>query len=235
VQTGNFNRRSTSFTLIELLVVVAIIALLIAILLPALTAAREAARGSVCLSNLRQIGLYEFRYIEENDDYIPPGLRGGAAWWNPLASDFCEMITGVNGWSLMTGNQACPRAHLVDCPSADWGGTGYYEIEYGRSYGCGEPNDWFAPTPKFDKIINPSTKVSMGDVRSWVDKTFGASGPSWRLSAELPWASAYSYYWVNSVAWIHNADKANFLFLDGHAAAHGVGEPNDKWFWPTKE
>ncbi len=41
----------------KILVVVAVIALLAALLLPAVKKAREKGRASVCLSNLRQIGL----------------------------------------------------------------------------------------------------------------------------------------------------------------------------------
>ncbi len=57
--------RRSAFTLIELLVVIAIIAVLIAILLPALSAARRAGRDSVCLSNLRQIGIAWTLYLND--------------------------------------------------------------------------------------------------------------------------------------------------------------------------
>jgi prepilin-type N-terminal cleavage/methylation domain-containing protein len=77
-------QRSNGFTLIELLVVISIIALLIAILLPALRNARDVARQSVCISNLRQVGLGLALYTEDHREWLPlagplPGNQGGTS------------------------------------------------------------------------------------------------------------------------------------------------------------
>lgn len=62
------------FTLVELLVVVSIIALLISILLPSLNSARQIAKSTVCLSNLKRIGVQGWVYIVEEGVFPPVRL-----------------------------------------------------------------------------------------------------------------------------------------------------------------
>lgn len=69
------NRRFAAFSLIELLVVIGIIALLISILLPSLGAARSSARSTVCLSNLRQMGIQSSMYVNTYRVFPPVRLK----------------------------------------------------------------------------------------------------------------------------------------------------------------
>jgi len=71
-------RRFAGFTLIELLVVIAIIAILAAILFPVFAQARERARGTACLSNMKQVGLGLMQYVQDNDERLPPYIIGRA-------------------------------------------------------------------------------------------------------------------------------------------------------------
>ncbi|BAM04890.1 type II secretion system protein [Phycisphaera mikurensis] len=75
--SSNAPSRRRAFTLIELLVVISIIALLIGILLPALGAARKAARGVVCLSQMRQMGIAVNTYAVDRDGAIAYGQYRG--------------------------------------------------------------------------------------------------------------------------------------------------------------
>jgi prepilin-type N-terminal cleavage/methylation domain-containing protein/prepilin-type processing-associated H-X9-DG protein len=59
------------FTLIELLVVIAIIAILAAMLLPALAQSKVIAQRTACMNKLRQWGLAETMYAQDNHEEIP--------------------------------------------------------------------------------------------------------------------------------------------------------------------
>jgi prepilin-type N-terminal cleavage/methylation domain-containing protein len=90
------------FSLIELLVVIATVALLLSLLLPAVSRARQSAKQTVCISNLRQIGLAIDLYAQTH--------RGE---WPRYVVDSVDVDNGHWSTPKLYGPDPVPRLRFV--------------------------------------------------------------------------------------------------------------------------
>ena len=103
------HRPASGFTLIELLVVIAIIAILAAILFPVFAQAKAAAKKTVCLTQVKEIALADFLYINDYDD-TEPVFDYNYLNWSPGPAPILNVCFWWGGYSINFNNGYDPVA-----------------------------------------------------------------------------------------------------------------------------
>jgi len=241
------NRKKRAFTLIELLVVISIISLLLGILLPALHRVKESAKLTLCLNNMRQMGMGVAAYAGSNSDIVLPSARngdwqlrypgntdatlGGPPWYERLKSsgllDYTEKQTGI-----------------LHCPSdkRDPGFCSYSANRYLMGFTDPRNNDEKAlwPVRKMSALHgNLSRLILFGERGAVEDKEWAMIGGEWSMGGAS--VTIYGGYAGQSYVGFYLGRHGNaklpglkkeggitgarvpFVMADGHAKAF-IGE-----------
>lgn len=187
-----------AFTLVELLAVIAIIGLLAALLFPVFAQSKDQSKSTVCISNLRQIGLATTTYLGDHDDRYPVVV-------NALDQTFPRLGTGL-------GRPADrdPKEFLT----VTEGLSGY--VKDSRIFRC--PMDFGSEIAGYKGY--PTFAQHNGGV-SYLFPTLmgGASATAWPSPAESIWTGDGSPEW-HSPAYEATRPETfgiNALFYDFHA------------------
>lgn len=210
----SYLRKTKAFTLIELLTVIAIIGILAAILIPVVGAVRERARGAVCQTNLRSIGMAMFLFAEDNHGRLPP--FSDPNWRAPQGLWWLEGLLGQD----LYGNQKWPNymedqwddtekhAKNLECPQS----SSVIKTALGISYGMNIPAGAHSTMRHLDGISNPTVFVLVADAfftegSNWFDPALGLhAGPKYPNTT--------------------HGGGANYVFADGHVSYARAQDPD---------
>ena len=194
-------RRRNGFTLIELLVVIAIIGILASMLMPVFAQAREKARGIVCVSNMKQLGLDVNMYTQDYDEMYPPQDH---LYIDPCCPFWMDVAYGVPDWSVS--------------PFANWARAIFpYVKDYGI-YQCKSNKGW-----------TPNSNIRMPGL-SYIYNGFCAGRGMASVNEPSRTVLIWDYRYLTSFAvanpvpggwawypgWAAHPEQFNILYHDGH-------------------
>jgi prepilin-type processing-associated H-X9-DG protein len=196
-------------TLIEVVVVAAIVVLLGAVLLPVLAGAREAARKTLCMSNLRQIGLAFAMYVDDWDGCYPntddPYLWMGRRWRWPLKPYLLLTAQRDPAEADNPLRSVNNRPGILVCPSDATARPKWDATSYGYSAA-------FYHTPGQIKRMTTEDLKTLGRFPCVSQSEANLATPSKKaLAAE--WLTNHDSI---SVGWWDWRGARNYLFADGH-------------------
>lgn len=213
-----------TFTLIELLVVIAIIAILAAMLLPALQQARARAERTNCVSNIKQLTLGQYMYLEDNHGQFVIG--GASATWGNPNPRWWRLLADYVPWERSGGGGA------YMCPSARSGSTGR-ELSP-RSYAVNYNICRWQYSRRVTDIVGSSSTCIMADAAQCSSSITGNHNPlqwyalvtgssDWQFTPPSDWTGGGAGAWYTNtngnytrrpIPW--HGDGMNVSYVDGH-------------------